>query len=609
VISGMWTIWGNDPATGQDIWYWHPPIVPTEIDLAQFQTEQWRRIAHEQQHALFLTLLGQLAEIKYTQASEDAPIESWTRQEDITYAMVVPVVLAFYLPEHLRQSVQRRTRIQQSKTLPTPPPLLGETLAATRFGEVALVADPAAGGWYSYPLTLLGQEGLNLQQQLMQVITQLDADLQTDHSHRRFQDRLLKTYQLTVRQDLQKKLHQLAQQLAALYWKTHQEGTGQLSPSQAVRPTRLLPDLPHVVSKGALIPAPQPVQAILAAYSNAQEGAGDWNAHEQYPTFVYNRGDGTTHVEFRPNDPDVQLDNATIESLWHQVRQLSDIDGDVLLAMLAQAIAAPHDEKDGVWITGKLILDYRGISPIMKRENGRLRRAGYRQEDLADVAGCVSRMSNTWIRVEQWIEEDAADRPRRGRNTKIKRKPYLYTRESRLINVTDIIRQHELQRNTPATSTQNSMAIAWRYHLGSWVEPFLQGANRKIAWLLQQVLSYDPYHELWEKRMARYFTFHMRINASNEGITITREVGQIIEELLLPINQRDPDRTRKRFEKALQRLEADEIITSWGYQSYNLPLPQRKWLPCWLQYYIWVTADSTQIAEQFVALNPSPGHS
>lgn len=594
MITGMWTIWGTDPDTHQEIWYWHPPIVPVEEDAEQLRADKWVPVAPEQQHTLFLTLLGQLAEIRYLKKDADDTVEAWVQQEDMVYASTTPVVLAFYLPEHLRGATASSSispSVADIADVPSMPLLVGDTLASVQFGEVALVADPSAGGWHPYRLQFLGEEGLAIQQQMLREITQLEVDARTSRSHKRFKTRLLKSYQVAVRQERYLKLHQLAQKLAELYWKSYQGLSPRTSTTSLIR---TLPETPYVVGKGTIIPAPQPVQAVLAAYSNAQAGAEDWDTIKSVPTFVYNKENGTTHVEFRPSDPSTQLDNATIQSLWSQVRQLSDIDGDVLIAMLAQAIAAPHDEKDGVWITGKLILDYRGISPIMKRENGKLRRAGHRQEDLADVAACMSRMSNTWIRVEQWIEDDREHSGRKSRSKK-ESKTYLYTRESRLINVTDIIRQHELQQingKPPMEQPQNSIAIAWRYQVGSWVEPFLQGANRQVAWLLQQVLSYDPYHETWEKRLARYFTFHMRINSTKGGVIIEREVGKIIEELSLPVNQRDPDRTRKRFEKAMDRLQADLLVSEWIYVSDNPPLPKRKWLPTWLQYRIRIAATS-----------------
>jgi hypothetical protein len=301
----------------------------------------------------------------------------------------------------------------------------------------------------------------------------------------------------------------------------------------------------------------------------------------------------------RPSDPEVVLDASVVQSLWQQVRQLSDIDGDVLLTMIAQAIAAPQDEKGGTWITSTFILDYRGIKPITKKEQGRIRRAGHRQENLANIASCVNRMNNTWITVEQWIEEEPAQK-KRGK----KPRNYLYTRDSRLMVITDVIHQQELREQEPGSSESAPLAIAWRYQLGSWLDPFLQGANRQVAWLLQQVLRYDPYHQMWEKRLGRYVTFHMRMNLTEGTTTITREIGKLLEELSLHENARDPERTRQRLEKALNRLAEDHIISAWTYAADNPKLPPRKWLKTWLQGKIQVTAE-TFIHQQQQPSQPS----
>lgn len=587
MIDGIWTVWGKDPETQQEIWYWCPPVLPVEADRAQLLAAQWMPIHLEHQHTLFLTLVGQLSEIHYVKTAEAEQMEVWAHGEDITSAEQIPVVLAFYLPEQVRKVTQ--TALQQSMPSDSLPLLVGETLAPTRIGEVALVADSQAGGWRSYPLHLLGEEGRILRQQIQQIIREFAADARREHQRRRAGSAPLSSHSQVEREARYSHLHTLAQRLAMLYWRAHQERMEQIAEAS---PTRSLPQTLYVFDKGTIIPAPQPVQAVLAAYSSAQSNTNQWEHTTGIPTFVYHKEHGITSIEIRPSDQDIQLDDSLIQSLWNQVLQLSDIDGDVLLAMLAQAIATPHDEKDGVWITGKLILDYRGIEPIKKRmKNGQKRKAGYRLEDLADVAACVSRMGNTWIRVEQWIADDETPQQEPGgKRPKKRRKPYLYTRESRLINITDVIRQHELRRESGVTQAQNTLAVAWRYQLGSWIDPFLQGANRQVAWLLQQALSYDPYHETWEKRLARYFTFQMRLDVMKGGVVITREIGVLLQELSLPCNYRDPERTRQRFEKAMTRLQEDELISGWGYHQENPPLPARKWLYAWLTHSIWVTA-------------------
>jgi len=107
------------------------------------------------------------------------------------------------------------------------------------------------------------------------------------------------------------------------------------------------------------------------------------------------------------------------------MRERSDPDGDVFLAMLAQALATPPDEKGFVWITGKQILEYHNIKPITKRTNKSRRRAGVRQEDLARITACVGHMENIWISVRQWIEEGEEDgSSRRRKRIKSKRTPF-----------------------------------------------------------------------------------------------------------------------------------------------------------------------------------------
>ncbi len=74
------------------------------------------------------------------------------------------------------------------------------------------------------------------------------------------------------------------------------------------------------------------------------------------------------------------------------------------------------------------------------------------------------------------------------------------------------------------------------------------------------------------------------------GTTITREIGTLIEELSLPINYRDPEKTRQRLEKALKYSVGDGIISSWNYHAENPKLPSRKWLSTWLRCKIQVSA-------------------
>lgn len=597
--AGQVMIWGKDTETEQEIGYWFPPILPFGEDLERLSTEHYAPLNIADQQERLLTIVSTFGMPLYVINGGEKRIDAWVSQEDLAHAERVPVILAFYVPQHRYQMPVLSSEREEGtwKLLQAPP---GERLPPPEVGEVALIAGGRSDTWHFYPLRLLGEEGKTLWQELvhqMMLYKETLAKLKIEFVDAPAEVSLLdfSDYYAKAEQSQQQALHRSAQHLAEQYWKLHQTVTGLTQPLP-----RTLPIIPYVVDHGALIVASHPVQAIIAAYSNAQSGASQWkpSVSTSLPTYTHEKEAGTTQVLIRPDDPETSLDPTTIQSLWEQVRNLSDIDGDVLLTMIAQTIATQHDEKDCVWITSKSILDYRGIQPIKKKVNGRYRRAGHRQEDLSGVASCIARMSNTWIRVEQWIEEDInqASRKRRSKRQQGKPEKYLYTRDSRLIIVMDIIHQHELQRDTEAEGGEVvprvPLAVAWRYQLGAWLDPFLQEANREVAWLLKQVLSYDPYHELWEKRLARYFTFHMRMNVEKGGTTINREIGRLIEELSLPVNRRDPEKTRQRFEKALNRLEVDGIISAWEYHGDNPKLPLRRWLETWLASSVQVTTAS-----------------
>ncbi len=73
------------------------------------------------------------------------------------------------------------------------------------------------------------------------------------------------------------------------------------------------------------------------------------------------------------------------------------------------------------------------------------------------------------------------------------------------------------------------------------------------------------------------------------GGSITRQIITFFDELSLPINERDPQKTRNRFEKAMNRLIADHEIAAWGPVQGNPALPRTDWLPIWLNWRIFVS--------------------
>src|SRR5207245_4689922 len=83
---------------------------------------------------------------------------------------------------------------------------------------------------------------------------------------------------------------------------------------------------------------------------------------------------------------------------------------------------------------------------------------------------------------------------------------------------------------------------------------------------------------------------------------ILRQISNFFNELSLPVNERDPQKTRSRFEKAMNRLVDDHQIASWTPVEGNPPLPRTEWLPIWLSWRVVVTV------APLIALRPDFSH-
>lgn len=393
-------------------------------------------------------------------------------------------------------------------------------------------------------------------------------------------------------------IQQMAQDLAAAYWEHHQS---LLQPAVAPTQARQLPMAISVFrNEHALIPSHINVLQLIQGLSSSA-----WPKREDTGTPYWRgetrtgREDGenaSTEMELRPEDMQEpsQATQEQVNQLWELTRARSDLDGDLFLAMWAQHLSASKDSEGYVSFTGDLFLDYRGITPITREKTpggppDERWRAGHRVEDKQDVSAALWRQMAVWVKVRAMLLEAGDQGASKGGKPR-KRARRLYTHESRLWLVPEVIRQHEL--TGVASDGGSSHIVAWRYKPGTWAAPFLAAPNLHFAQLCQTALQYDPLRERWEKRLARYFVFHLRISGGPNygGTSITRTIGDLLTELELPRSTEDPKRTRQRFERALARLAADGIIDTWNYASDNPELPRRNWLPVWEQWHVRVKA-------------------
>src|SRR5262249_48704659 len=324
------------------------------------------------------------------------------------------------------------------------------------------------------------------------------------------------------------RLSERAAELAARYWEHHcrQQGPvphpSALSPVSATterdRASARVRSLPAIApdfgpnSDRALIPAALPIHAVLAAYSNAQSGATAWLADAtQLPTFTYAQPSGTTSVQVRPTIGEPLASDRVIQALREQVvRRFSDLDGDVFLSLLAQAMtatpppAASRAERAGqrsaapgslmarqaassatasTWITSATVLDFRGIRPMRRDEHAAEddalpQRRGHRRGDLEEGARWVGRVRNTWVTTHQAIVpaslgQAGAHGGKGGEaGTRSRRRRLLQSRQSPLVVIHEVIRERDLGaalHKMPGQQVQESLAVAWRYEIGAWL--------------------------------------------------------------------------------------------------------------------------------------------
>jgi hypothetical protein len=513
----------------------------------------------------FLILCSQLGQVAAGMSAQGSTGRYFARSEDLEFARRFPVLLAH----------------QAAAAVPPEKP------AEAQIGTHALILEGNALRLCT--LESLDEAGTNAWTRLKQGTTLIPLRGTLQGDQRTAEDMATEH---AVKAELWERAQPAARELAIQYWQLHQE----MKNATTLSLPRALPPTTSVLrGQGIIIPQLDSVEGVLLALSHAQQEKGGWKEINTVPTYTHQRPTSVTEVTVRPRD--VQLATPDLSGqLWQRIRQFNDVDGDIVLALLAQLAGAPRDARGGAWITGQQILEYRGIKPkTHKVENRKAdepthRLVGHRYEDLQEIAEGVSRIRDMHITVRAWHESHKR-KSSSGKQTRRR----IYQQESYLITISDFIQQSQLVLEGEQLFGE-PLAVAWYYQPGTSLEGLLTSPNYRAAYLLQQALRYDPLHERWEKRLARYFTFQLRMNPDFGGSTIKRTIGGLIDELALTVNESDPKKTKERFERAMDRLKEDGIISSWGpedrYQRAMDARPRYGWIKGWLEYELEISADS-----------------
>lgn len=371
------------------------------------------------------------------------------------------------------------------------------------------------------------------------------------------------------------KLEQSMQTLAEVSRKIAEAAEAEAEAATAPPPAKLNA---FAGKKEVRIPSAWPFLTLVESTYNAGGDGQDWEHFPgQPPTYRRETKQMQTTVQLGRTSENQVFTESAISDLWSKLQTFKEEDVDLLLAILAQCIAFP--DPAGTWLWAEQFLgEYRGVQPRMQvDEPGQMikRSAGYRVEDLLEVERGISRLENLWIKIEEFTPPS-----RKGK----KRRPYIHS--GRVLSVMETWHQQSLD-GTPGKPH------AWRIKPGAWLEKYVT-ERHEVVFLAKKLFEYDPYREVWEKRLGRYFMFHLRINAKHGNSMIVRRVGLLLNDLSLPIDdKKNPQRTRDRFEKAMNRLRDDGQINDWQYkdrEQVESALPAKKWLDQWLEWQVEVYA-------------------
>lgn len=262
------------------------------------------------------------------------------------------------------------------------------------------------------------------------------------------------------------------------------------------------------------------------------------------------------------------------ESLARQMTSLTDLDADVLdiLYLFWQLQAKSQD--DPAFATVDDLLRIRGLQPKL---GGQRRRGGYGPEQRREILEAIYRLEVLYVDVRQPVKRVRGSEPQ------------TESLKSPLITISTL----EGKRLQDGKINVKFMG----YKPGQVFTPYLLGPGRQTSLMAAQTLRYNLRTETPEKRLSRYLSWIWKIRSTRREYEQPFKVGTLLDAIGLRMDSSNPSRTYERFEKLLDRLNEDRIISAWQYKGWNDDLiGQRGWVEKWKKVTVQITPPEMIIA-------------
>jgi hypothetical protein len=489
-------------------------------------------------------LFSQLGQVRLLGTPEQG--QAWIPRAEYDHLARTPVLLAFTLASAEGQ----KDKLYVSRTVP--PANLGEI-------GMVLVGEGDQVDFKYLRIGYLSRKSQKLQQSMGAALSRLEQRRNPERS-----DWLAQW----------KEIQQMAQQLAADYWRAHQDS--QVEPPPPINIWKLRQGV-----------------AALAAMTMVQGGAhtsihnkDQWEREHmiqdgRYQGLVVSRYIHKTEHTVNeywiepPKDPDaspdpdapVDLDLVSQEVLRQQAK-LDDLEADLVTLTPIYLLAMGEDE---VYLSPEQLLKDLGFTP--KRNQ-----AGYgnqyHPDEVQRIIDAFERLAWLKIKTHQSIQKSKG------------RKPALIIDEAPFLAVMGRRWQAPLDGFGPRRF------LGWKYRI-PWLKTFTGDteAGKQLGILLKKSFQFSQ-RQRWEKRLARYLTIHLCVAAHHHKKRINCINRHVLEECGLMPTDRDRARPAEyvaQFKKAMDNLKEARIIGDWMSTLDEKMLPPRAWLDLWLDSSFWVT--------------------